>query len=87
LEKQLETFNDKEIFPFFFTYHFINFQWLHIFSSGVGLYWYTQPLSEKRPRDAATKFRFWSSTPLNYRMVQFIPQSTNHYCLLRSPYF
>jgi hypothetical protein len=52
----------------------------------VGHKWYTQPLSEKRPWDTNTKSRFLRSTPVNYRMVQFIPQSTNHYCLIRSPF-
>jgi hypothetical protein len=41
LETGLEALNDKKIFPFFTSYHFINFRWLHLHSSGVGHNCYT----------------------------------------------
>jgi hypothetical protein len=35
LETGLEALNDKKIFPFFTSCHFINFHWLHLHSSSV----------------------------------------------------
>jgi hypothetical protein len=46
LETELEALNDKQIFPFFTTYHFINFHWFHLHSSSVGHNWYTTGTAE-----------------------------------------
>jgi len=36
LNTELAAHNDKEIFPFFTTYHFSNLHWFHLHSSSVG---------------------------------------------------
>jgi hypothetical protein len=35
LETELEALNDKNIFPFFTSYHFIDFHWLLLHSSSI----------------------------------------------------
>jgi len=46
LETELEVRNNKEIFPFFTTYHFSIFQWFHLHSNSVGHNWYTAVTAE-----------------------------------------
>jgi len=50
-KQELEALTDKEIFPFFTTYHFSNFHWFHLHSNNVGHKWYTAVIAEYLPRD------------------------------------
>jgi hypothetical protein len=44
LETELEAFDDKQIVPFFTTYHVVNCNWFHLHSSSVGRNWYTNAI-------------------------------------------
>jgi len=63
---ELEALNDKEIFPFFTTYHFSSFHWFHLHSNSVGHNWYTTVAAENLPRDANNTRTLGSLVPNCY---------------------
>jgi len=54
----LEALNDKDIFPFFSTYHFSSFHWFHLHSNSVGHNWHTTVTTGNLLRDANNSLTF-----------------------------